>query len=92
MIEDPGFDLGKNDRPLIHEYYKNAFGQSYISNLTNNNIQQWDKIKLDDDTSEFLTDFYDNDNKFNPNSKKLHASPNDSMNIHSDLDLNHEIQ
>jgi hypothetical protein len=62
LIEDPGFDLGKNDRPLIHEYYKNAFGQSYISNLTNNNIQQWDKIKLDDDTSEFLTDFYDNDN------------------------------
>lgn len=39
LIEDPGFNLGKNDRPLIHEYYKNAFGQSYVSNLNQTNNQ-----------------------------------------------------
>jgi|TARA_B110000285_G_C14494878_1_gene325537 hypothetical protein len=32
LIEDPGFNMGKGDRPIVHEYFKNAFEQSYISN------------------------------------------------------------
>jgi hypothetical protein len=25
LIEDPGFNMGKSDRPVVHEYYRNAF-------------------------------------------------------------------
>lgn len=85
--------MGKGDRPIVHEYFKNAFEQSYISNnITQNN--EWDKIKLEDDTSEFLTDFYEKDEsrapgdlKFFNNREKQPRTPNDSMVAHSMVEV-----
>lgn len=93
LIEDPGFDMGKSDKPIVHEYYKNAFEQSYISkDITQNN--EWDKIKLDDDTSEFLTDFYEKDANgangdlyfFNKKEKQT-RTPDDSMRANSMVEV-----
>lgn len=85
--------MGKSDRPVVHEYYKNAFEQSYISkDITQNN--EWDKIKLDDDTSEFLTDFYERDENrasgglyFFNNKERQPRTPDDSMEANSMVEV-----